>query len=69
MGYTFKDLLNQSWNEGLAEGEAKGKAEGIKEGEIRGRSDERVNLIEKFRSLGVSEELISKALSSEATSI
>ena len=71
MGYTFKDLLNQSWNEGLAEGEAKGKAEGITEGEIRGEArgeaKAKNQMLEAFRRLGVSEEVISKA--AESTSV
>ena len=53
MGYTFKDLLNQSWNEGLAEGEARGEA--------RGEAKAKNEMLEAFRKLGVSEDIISKA--------
>ena len=68
MGYTFKDLLNQSWNEGLAEGEAKGIAKGIKEGEIRGEArgeaKAKNEIQEALRNLGVAEDIISKAVES-----
>ena len=52
MGYTFKDLLNQSWNEGLAEGEARGEAKAKNE------------IQEALRNLGVAEDIISKAVES-----
>ena len=48
MEYTFKDLLKKSGEDGMAEGEAKGKN----------------SMLETFRRLGVSEDIISKAAES-----
>ena len=65
MGYTFKDLLNQSWNEGLAEGEAKGIAKGKAEGKIEAKNE----MLETFRKLGVSEDIISKAIAADKATV
>ena len=68
MKYTFRDLMEKSWSDGLAEGEAKGKAEGVREGKIDGKTEGRIEakneMLETFRRLGVSEDIISKAAES-----
>ena len=58
MKYTFRDLMEKSWSDGLAEGEAKGKAEGVREGKIEAKNE----MLETFRRLGVSEEIINKTV-------
>ena len=68
MKYTFRDLMEKSWSDG----EAKGKAEGIREGEIRGeargeakgRIEAKNEIQETLRKLGVTEDIISKAIGS-----
>ena len=68
MKYTFRDLMEKSWSDG----EAKGKAEGIREGEIRGeargeakgRIEAKNEIQETLRKLGVTEDIISKAVGS-----
>ena len=64
MKYTFRDLMEKSWSDGLAEGEAKGKAEGVKEGEARGKIEAKNEIQEALRKLGVTEDIISKAVGS-----
>ena len=64
MKYTFRDLMEKSWSDG----EAKGKAEGIREGEIRGEArgeaKAKNEIQEALRKLGVTEDIISKAVGS-----
>ena len=68
MKYTFRDLMEKSWSDGLAEGEAKGKAEGVREGKIEGETKGRIEakneIQEALRKLGVTEDIISKAVGS-----
>ena len=68
MKYTFRDLMEKSWSDGLAEGEAKGEARGEArgkiEGETKGRIEAKNEMLETFRRLGVSEDIISKAAES-----
>ena len=53
MEYTSKDLLKKSWEDGEARGEAKGEAKG------------KNSMLETFRRLGVSEDILSKAAAEE----
>ena len=71
MEYTFKDLLKKSWEDGMAEGEAKGEARGKIEGEARGEARGEAKgeakaknaIQEALRELGVTEDIINKAVS------
>ena len=60
MKYTFRDLMEKSWSDGLAEGEAKGEARG----EARGKIEAKNEIQEALRKLGVTEDIISKAVGS-----
>ena len=64
MKYTFRDLMEKSWSDGLAEGEAKGEARGEAKGEAKGRIEAKNEIQEALRKLGVTEDIISKAVGS-----
>ncbi len=65
MEYTFKDLLQKSWDDGVVEGEIKGEAKGEAKGRIQARNE----MLDVFRKLGVPEDIISKAAEAGSQSV
>ena len=64
--YDYNTLMEENWLRGKAEGRKEGKAEGRKEGKAEGRKEGKAErdkeLTLKFRSMGMSDEEISRLL-------